>query len=75
MPRFLPVDAPRPRALGYDRDFADPSGGSPEIRGFPGRDRCGKALRGIVLRVRAEPSDVHDMGVVAASQEVSWDGT
>ena len=75
MPGFLPVDPSRPRALGYDGDFGDPCGGSPEIRGFPCRNRCGEALRGLVLRVRAEPSDVHDMGDVTASQEVPWDGT
>lgn len=30
---------------------------------------------GFVLRVCAKPSHVYYMGVVAASQEVSWDGT
>jgi hypothetical protein len=75
MPRILPVDPPGSRALGSFRDLEGPFGGGPEIRGFPGRDRWGKAVRGLVLRVCAEPSHVYDMGFVAASQEVSRDGT
>lgn len=75
MPRILPVDPSGPRALGSDWDLHGPFGGGPEIRGFPGRDRWWKAVRGFVLRVCAKPSHVYYMGVVAASQEVSWDGT
>lgn len=69
------MDPPRPGTLGSDGDFFGPFGGGPEICGFPDRDRCGEAVCGFVLYVRAEPNDVYDMGVVAATQEVSWDGT
>ncbi|KAK7842472.1 hypothetical protein CFP56_013728 [Quercus suber] len=56
MPRIFPVDPSGPRALGSDWNLQGPFGGGPDIRGFPGRDRWWKAVRGFVLRVcKAEP--------------------
>lgn len=67
VPLRFPVDTRGSGAVGGDRDFGGGCGGGEGARGDEGGGRRRQAVRGFVLRVRAEQGGVHGLGGTATA--------